>query len=100
MESCRWTGQGNDPVYVHSRSTLFRGCRRYHDGGMEDAMTTLLRRLLPDPRDVRAASTPVEPVPVPCAARPGTPFRHVDGPCQCFFGGPAPEFPPSAGAPA
>lgn len=30
--------------------------------------------------------------PVPCAARPSTSFRHLDGPCQCFFGGPAPEF--------
>lgn len=29
---------------------------------------------------------------VPCAARPSTTFRHLDGPCQCFFGGPAPEF--------
>lgn len=60
-------------------------------------MTTLLRLLRAD-RDARAESTPVEAV--PCAARPGTPFRHVDGPCQCFFGGPAPEFPPSAGVPA
>lgn len=30
--------------------------------------------------------------PVPCAARPSTSFRHLDGPCRCFFGGPAPEF--------
>lgn len=29
---------------------------------------------------------------VPCAARPSTSFRHRYGPCQCFFGGPAPEF--------
>ncbi len=28
---------------------------------------------------------------VPCAARPGTPFRHLDGRCQCFLGGAAPE---------
>ncbi|GAA2719072.1 hypothetical protein [Cellulomonas aerilata] len=27
---------------------------------------------------------------VACAARPSTDFVHVDGPCQCFFGGPAP----------
>jgi hypothetical protein len=32
---------------------------------------------------------------VPCAARPSTGFRHFDGPCQCFFGGPPPAFPPS-----
>ncbi|UZN03221.1 hypothetical protein [Cellulomonas sp. S1-8] len=62
-------------------------------------MTTLLRLLLPDPRVVREKrSAPAAPV--PCAARPGTPFRHLDGPCQCFFGGPAPEFPPTAGSPA
>ncbi len=38
---------------------------------------------------------PVEMLGVPCAARPSTGFRHYDGPCQCFFGGPAPVFPPS-----
>ena len=32
---------------------------------------------------------------VPCAARPSTGFRHLDGPCQCFFGGPPPSFPAS-----
>jgi len=58
-------------------------------------MPALLRLLLPDRPDARA-----DRVPVPCAARPGTPFRHLDGPCQCFFGGPAPEFPPTAGSPA
>ncbi|WP_024285775.1 hypothetical protein [Cellulomonas sp. KRMCY2] len=31
---------------------------------------------------------------VPCAARPSTGFVHLDGPCRCFFGGPAPEFAP------
>lgn len=31
--------------------------------------------------------------PVPCAARPSTAFVHRDGPCRCFAGGPAPEFP-------
>ncbi|WP_225755071.1 hypothetical protein [Actinotalea sp. Marseille-Q4924] len=36
---------------------------------------------------------------VPCAARPSTRFVHRDGPCRCFVGGPAPEFPPSAGTP-
>ena len=33
---------------------------------------------------------------VPCAARPSTRYRHVDGPCRCFIGGPAPEFPQTA----
>jgi hypothetical protein len=32
------------------------------------------------------------PLVVPCAARPGSGLAHLDGPCQCFFGGPAPEF--------
>lgn len=36
------------------------------------------------------------PTPVPCAARPSTGFVHLDGPCRCFFGGPAPEFAPPA----
>lgn len=31
---------------------------------------------------------------VPCAARPSTRYRHLDGPCRCFVGGPAPEFGP------
>lgn len=60
-------------------------------------MATLLRLLMPDARPLRDGRD--TPAPVPCAARPGTPFRHVDGPCQCFFGGPAPEFPPTAGSP-
>lgn len=34
-------------------------------------------------------------VAVPCAARPSTGFVHLDGPCRCFAGGPAPEFAPS-----
>lgn len=29
---------------------------------------------------------------VPCAARPGTWLVHPDGRCECFFGGPPPEF--------
>jgi hypothetical protein len=29
---------------------------------------------------------------VPCAARPGSPLVHPDGPCECFFGGPPPVF--------
>lgn len=61
-------------------------------------MATLLRLLMPDARPLRDERDTATPV--PCAARPGTPFRHVDGPCQCFFGGPAPEFPPTAGSPA
>lgn len=36
---------------------------------------------------------------VPCAARPSTRFVHRDGPCRCFVGGPAPEFPPATGIP-
>ena len=59
-------------------------------------MSSLLRLLRQDTRDARDDRLDA----VPCAARPGTPFRHLDGPCQCFFGGPAPEFPPSAGSPA
>ncbi|HEY3438116.1 MAG TPA: hypothetical protein VGK35_10560 [Actinotalea sp.] len=49
------------------------------------------------PVEVDTTSTP-SVVPVPCAARPSTAFVHLDGPCRCFFGGPAPEFtaPPSA----
>lgn len=35
------------------------------------------------------------PARIPCAARPSTGFVHLDGPCQCFFGGPAPEFAPA-----
>ncbi|WP_024285138.1 hypothetical protein [Cellulomonas sp. KRMCY2] len=36
---------------------------------------------------------------VPCAARPSTEYRHYDGPCECFFGGPPPEYPPAQLAP-
>lgn len=61
-------------------------------------MTTMLRLLLPSPREPRDADLARQPV--PCAARPGTQLRHLDGPCQCFFGGPAPEFPPTGGTPA
>ena len=31
----------------------------------------------------------------PCEARPSTGFHHPDGLCQCFVGGPAPEFGPT-----
>ena len=31
-------------------------------------------------------------LPVVCVARPGSGLAHLDGPCQCFFGGPPPEF--------
>lgn len=44
--------------------------------------------LAAQPTDLAAATG----VPVPCAARPSTSFAHIDGPCRCFFGGPAPEF--------
>ena len=39
--------------------------------------------------------TAADATPIPCAARPSTGFLHLDGPCQCFFGGPAPEFAPA-----
>ena len=29
--------------------------------------------------------------PHPCAARPHANLVHLDGPCRCFVGGPAPE---------
>lgn len=29
---------------------------------------------------------------MPCTAHPGTHLVHLDGPCRCFFGGPAPEY--------
>lgn len=29
---------------------------------------------------------------VPCVARPGSGLAHLDGPCQCFFGGPHPVY--------
>lgn len=29
---------------------------------------------------------------IPCVARPGSGLAHLDGPCQCFFGGPPPVF--------
>lgn len=35
---------------------------------------------------------------VPCAARPSTAFSHPEGQCRCFYGGPAPEFPPETNA--
>lgn len=41
-------------------------------------------------------TTTLELAPVPCAARPSTGFVHLDGPCRCFVGGPAPEFAPMA----
>lgn len=33
----------------------------------------------------------------PCVASPGTGLIHIDGPCQCFFGGAPPIFGPSNG---
>lgn len=48
------------------------------------------------PLVARAESPGEEILTVPCAARPSTGFVHLDGPCRCFVGGPAPEFAPSA----
>ncbi|EYR62328.1 hypothetical protein N866_09620 [Actinotalea ferrariae CF5-4] len=53
----------------------------------------------PDAERLLAARTDELLTAVPCAARPSTRFVHRDGPCRCFVGGPAPEFPPSAGVP-
>ena len=50
-----------------------------------DAPRTTLRLVPPLDESRTATSTP-------CAARPSTGMRHLDGPCQCFFGGPPPEF--------
>lgn len=36
---------------------------------------------------------------VHCVARPSTGFVHRDGPCRCFTGGPAPEFPSDPASP-
>lgn len=44
-------------------------------------------------------STIVNHLGVPCAAHPSTGARHFDGPCRCFFGGPAPAFPTPPDAP-
>ena len=43
-------------------------------------------------REPRAAEPGPRRGPVPCAARPGARLVHPDGRCQCFFGGPPPEF--------
>ncbi|MFS0705981.1 hypothetical protein AB6N23_15830 [Cellulomonas sp. 179-A 9B4 NHS] len=62
-------------------------------------MTTVAGELWDGPASApRSTSVPVPVaprVPVPCAARPGTTLWHLDGPCRCFVGGPAPEFAPS-----
>lgn len=42
------------------------------------------------PDDGTAATS--EHAVVPCAARPWTTLVHVDGPCRCFVGGPAPVY--------
>lgn len=55
--------------------------------------TAPARRTHPGP-PVRVGAAQGRAAPVPCAARPSTSFRHLDGPCRCFFGGPAPEFGP------
>jgi hypothetical protein len=51
-----------------------------------------------------SAGAPPRPYqgPTPCLARPGSRLVHLDGRCECFFGGPAPEFddtPPSGTLP-
>lgn len=40
-----------------------------------------------------AGPAPGPVVGVPCAARPSTAYRHLDGACRCFVGGPPPEYP-------
>jgi hypothetical protein len=50
-------------------------------------MTTTLSATFADPVTLAPG--------VPCAARPGTAFRHLDGRCQCFFGGAPPQLTPS-----
>ncbi len=53
------------------------------------AMSTIVElAVIDDHREV------ADLVAVPCAARPSTGFVHLDGPCRCFVGGPAPEFAP------
>lgn len=50
----------------------------------------------PEARTGLALVPPAAPeVVVPCVARPSTRYVHRDGPCRCFAGGPAPEFPAS-----
>jgi hypothetical protein len=44
------------------------------------------------PRWALAVAPPHGGGPVPCVARPGSPLVHPDGRCECFFGGPPPEF--------
>jgi hypothetical protein len=47
----------------------------------------------PRPADGPELATRLLPtVTVPCFARPGSGLAHLDGRCQCFFGGPAPVF--------
>ncbi len=53
-------------------------------------MSTTFELPVDEPRPVESGL----PVPVPCAAHPGTGFVHLDGACHCFAGGPAPEFAP------
>jgi len=47
------------------------------------------------PRELSARPVPARDR-VPCVARPSAGMVHLDGRCECFFGGPAPVFmPPS-----
>jgi hypothetical protein len=40
----------------------------------------------------RSAADQVPAIAVPCVARPYAGRAHLDGPCRCFYGGPAPVF--------
>lgn len=50
---------------------------------------------VPGPPALTLVTGRAQPPAVPCAARPSTGFVHLDGPCRCFAGGPAPEFAPT-----
>lgn len=64
-------------------------------------MSTQVTTPAPTAADLTAmvGTLPTDTTGIPCVARPGTAFRHLDGPCQCFIGGPAPQFGPSQGVP-
>ena len=40
----------------------------------------------------RSAADQVPAIAVPCVAHPHAGRVHLDGPCRCFVGGPAPVF--------
>ena len=87
--STAWTlavrGDGRGTPTVSSTASAFPGGARRHVGApaRPDA----------DLDSVVAASGPKAgtwSVPVPCVAHPCAGMVHIDGPCQCFVGGPAP----------